>query len=89
MTLDPNVVPVTDWRTELPTLALRQVALRELGASDLRPLVDLLSTMDATRFGLEESNVEVAAQQLIERAARDRSTGRKPDGPYAGRRRAP
>lgn len=32
--------------------------------------------MDATRFGLEESNVEVAAQQLIERAARDRSTGK-------------
>ncbi len=69
-------MPVTDWRTELPTLVLRQVTLRELAPSDLGPLVDLLSTMDATRFGLEEPDSEVAAQQLIERAARDRSTGK-------------
>jgi len=75
MTPDSDVTAEPDWRTELPTLVLRQVTLRELGPSDLGPLVDLLSTMDATRFGLEEPDPEVAAQQLIERAAQVRSAG--------------
>src|SRR3972149_5824194 len=75
MTPDSDVTAEPDWRTELPTLVLRQVTLRELGPSDLGPLVDLLSTMDATRFGPEEPDPEVAAQQLIERAAQVRSAG--------------
>lgn len=68
-------MPSTNWRTELPTLASRQVMLRELTLSDLGPLVDLLSTMDATRFGVDEPDIDLAAQQMIERAARDRTTG--------------
>jgi RimJ/RimL family protein N-acetyltransferase len=54
---------------------MRQVALREPVLSDLGPLVDLLSTGDATSFGIDEPNTEVAAQQLIDRVARDRSAG--------------
>jgi RimJ/RimL family protein N-acetyltransferase len=64
-----------DWRRELPTLVARVVTLRELAASDLGPLVDLLSVADATHFGADEPNVEVAAQQLIDRAPRDRANG--------------
>ena len=75
MTLDPSVLPATDWKKDLPLLAARQVALRELTPSDLAPLIDLLVIPDATRFGIEEPHVEVAAQQLIERAARERANG--------------
>lgn len=75
MTLDPSAVALTDWRIELPTLVSRQVMLREVATSDLGPLVDLLSTVDATQFGIDEPDAEIAAQRLIERASRDRSTG--------------
>jgi RimJ/RimL family protein N-acetyltransferase len=75
MVTDPNLIAGDDWRTQLPTLVMRQVALREPVLSDLGPLVDLLSTGDATSFGIDEPNTEVAAQQLIDRVARDRSAG--------------
>ncbi|HWF84668.1 MAG TPA: GNAT family N-acetyltransferase [Vicinamibacterales bacterium] len=64
-----------DWRHELPTLSARIVTLRELAASDLGPLVDLLSVADASHFGLDDSDISVAAQRLIEGALRDRSNG--------------
>jgi RimJ/RimL family protein N-acetyltransferase len=37
--------------------------------------VDLLSAPDATRFGTDGPDPEVAVQQLIERAARERAVG--------------
>ena len=75
MATDPNLIIANDWRNELPTLVARQVTLRELVPSDLGSLIDLLSTADATCFGIDEPNTEVAAQQLIDRVARDRSAG--------------
>jgi [ribosomal protein S5]-alanine N-acetyltransferase len=75
MATDPNLIIANDWRNELPTLVARQVTLRELVPSDLGSLIDVLSTADATCFGIDEPNTEVAAQQLIDRVARDRSAG--------------
>jgi ribosomal-protein-alanine N-acetyltransferase len=63
------------WRRTLPTLVARTVTLRELAPADLGPLVALLSLPDAARFGVDQPNVDVAAQQLIERAPRDRANG--------------
>jgi RimJ/RimL family protein N-acetyltransferase len=68
----PNV---PNWQTELPTLAARQVTLREPGPQDLGHLVELLSTPDATRFGLGDSPTALLVQRLIERAAADRAAG--------------
>src|SRR4029077_13497419 len=68
-------IAATNWRTELPNLTARLVTLREPTPQDFSPLVDLLSGPDATRFGIEDSNIEVGTQLLIERAARERATG--------------
>jgi RimJ/RimL family protein N-acetyltransferase len=75
MATDPTAIGATNWHSELPTLAGRFVVLREIGPQDLGPLVDLLSLSDATRFGLDEPVSEVSAQELIERALRDRASG--------------
>ena len=72
---EPNVIGVSAWRTELPELSGRTVTLREPSASDLGPLVDLLSLCDANRFGVEEPVSEVGAQELIDRIARERANG--------------
>ena len=74
MAPDPTAI-ATNWRTDLPTLAGRVVVLREIAPQDLGPLVDLLSLSDATRFGLDEPVGEMSAQELIERAPRDRAAG--------------
>jgi [ribosomal protein S5]-alanine N-acetyltransferase len=73
---DSTSLTISNWRTELPVLMSRTVTLREPIASDLGPLVDLLSLADATRFALDEPVSDVAVQQLIERVARDRAAGR-------------
>jgi RimJ/RimL family protein N-acetyltransferase len=75
MTVDPSVLSPVEWKQDLPVLTARQVALREPTAPDLGPLIELLRVPDATRFGIEEPRVELAAQQLIERAARERAQG--------------
>jgi RimJ/RimL family protein N-acetyltransferase len=72
---EPSVTGVPAWRSELPPLTGRVVALREPTTQDLGPLVDLLSLGDATRFGLDEPVSEVAVQELIERFARERASG--------------
>jgi RimJ/RimL family protein N-acetyltransferase len=72
---EPTVIGVSNWRNELPTLTGRVVTLREPVSQDLGPLVDLLSLGDATRFGLDEPVSEVGVQELIERFARERSSG--------------
>jgi RimJ/RimL family protein N-acetyltransferase len=74
MASDPTSIDAS-WRTKLPTLSGRIVVLREVGPQDLGALVDLLSLSDATRFGLDEPVNEMSAQELIERAVRDRATG--------------
>jgi RimJ/RimL family protein N-acetyltransferase len=66
---------VPNWRTELPTLAARQVILREPVAQDLGHLAEVLSTPDATRFGLADPPTELAIRRLIERTAADRAAG--------------
>ena len=75
MCMDPSVMTPVDWKKALPTLVSRQVALRELSLSDLAPLIELLSLPDATRFGVEDADVDVAARQIIERASRERAAG--------------
>ncbi|HEY2908253.1 MAG TPA: GNAT family protein [Vicinamibacterales bacterium] len=75
MSPDPNVSRAADWRTALPTLMGRAVSLREPMAHDLGPLVDILSLADATRFGIDEAITELAVQQLVDRAIRERGAG--------------
>ncbi len=65
----------SDWKRELPVLSGPSVTLREPDRRDLAALTDLLSTADATRFALEEDDVEVAALALVERARQDREKG--------------
>jgi RimJ/RimL family protein N-acetyltransferase len=75
MSGEPSVISVPAWRSELPPLTGRVVTLREPVAQDLGPLVDLLSLVDATRFGLDEPLSEVGVQELIERFTRERESG--------------
>ena len=75
MSIDHTIIASTNWRADLPVLTGRTVLLREPTALDLGPLVDLLSLGDATRFGLDEPPSELAVQQLIDRAIRDRANG--------------
>jgi len=75
MTIDIPSFDVQNWRTGLPVLTARLVTLREPAPQDLGPLVDLLSVADATRFGSEDPDTEVAVQRLIERAVRERVLG--------------
>ena len=74
MAADPNILTST-WRTELPTLSGRSVTLREIAPHDLAALVDVLSVGDATRFGNDGPVSDVAVQELIDRAVRDRAAG--------------
>jgi RimJ/RimL family protein N-acetyltransferase len=74
MAADSNILTST-WRTELPTLTGRSVTLSEIAAHDLAALVALLSVGDATRFGNDGPVSDVAVQELIDRAVRDRAAG--------------
>ena len=75
MTIDAADTTPPNWRTQLPVLSARQVTLREATVSDLRPLIDLLSLADASRFGIDEPVSELAVQQLLDRAPRERAAG--------------
>ena len=72
---DLGTTTFKDWRIQLPVLSGRLVVLREPTGQDLEPLVDLLSTSDATRFGLDEPVDELAVGRLIEGFSRDRAHG--------------
>ena len=74
-TPEPSPLNSPNWRVELPLLTARLVTLREPVTQDLGPLVNLLSLGDATRFGTEDETTEISVQKMIERAARDRTTG--------------
>ncbi len=56
MSPDPNASHAADWRAALPTLLGRSVTLREPTAHDIGSLVDILSLVDATRFGIDEAD---------------------------------
>ena len=75
MTAEPSTLGAANWRTGLPTLTARLVTLREPVAHDLGPLVALLSVPDATRFAMDDPGSEMAVQELIARAARERAAG--------------
>ena len=75
MAADPTVLRTSNWRAELPALTGCVVTLREPVPSDVGALVDLLSLSDATRFGLDESVIDLGVQDLIERSVRDRAIG--------------
>jgi RimJ/RimL family protein N-acetyltransferase len=75
MTTDSADLTLTSWCTQLPTLTARQVTLREAAASDLRPLMDLLSLGDASRFGIDEPVTELGVQELLDRSLRGRTSG--------------
>jgi RimJ/RimL family protein N-acetyltransferase len=75
MTTDSANLTPTTWRTELPMLTARQVTLREAAVSDLRPLMDLLSLADASRFGIDEPVTELRVQELLDRSQRERAGG--------------
>ena len=74
--MDMNDQGVTsNWREQLPTLNGRLSVLREPTLADVGPLVDLLSIVDATRFGMDEPVSHLAVQQLVERLLRERAAG--------------
>jgi RimJ/RimL family protein N-acetyltransferase len=75
MTIDSANLTPTNWRIQLPTLAARQVTLREATASDVRPLMDLLSLGDSSRFGIDEPITELSVQELLDRSLRERASG--------------
>ncbi len=75
MSGEPSVINVPAWRSELPTLIGRVVTLREPVPQDLLSILDILSLVDATRFGLDEPLSEVSVQELIERFLRERESG--------------
>jgi [ribosomal protein S5]-alanine N-acetyltransferase len=75
MTPDSTGSALSNWPSELPMLTGKLVTLREPTAADLRPLIDLRSITDATSFGIDEPSPELAMQQLIDRAGRERASG--------------
>jgi len=75
MSGEPSVINVPAWRSELPTLIGRVVTLREPVPQDLLSILDILSLVDATRFGLDEPLSEVSVQELIERFVHERESG--------------
>ena len=72
---ESSALSTPEWRQQLPPLTAKLVTLREPTPSDLRPLIDLLSLADASRFGLDEPVSEVSVQHMLDRMARDRSAG--------------
>jgi len=75
MPSDPTSLGATAWRSQLPPLNGRRVALREPATPDAGAVVGLLSLGDATRFGLDEPVSEVGVHELIERFTRERASG--------------
>jgi RimJ/RimL family protein N-acetyltransferase len=72
---EPTSIGATAWRSQLPSLNGRIVALREPTAQDAGAVVGLLSLGDATRFGLDEPVSEIDVHELIERFTRERASG--------------
>lgn len=73
---DSTILTPISWKIELPVLVAGLVTLREPAANDTTALFNLLSTADATRFGLEDPITELGVRQSIDRALADRSAGK-------------
>jgi len=72
---EPTSIGAPAWRSQLPSLNGRIVALREPAAQDAGAVLGLLSLGDATRFGLDEPVSEIGVHDLIERFTRERASG--------------
>jgi len=72
---ETSALSTPEWHKQLPPLTAKLVTLREPTPSDLRPLIDLLSLADASRFGLDEPVSEVSVQHMLDRMTRERSAG--------------
>jgi RimJ/RimL family protein N-acetyltransferase len=72
---ETTALSIPEWRQQLPQLTAKFVTLREPTSADLRPLIDLLSLADASRYGMEEPVTELAVQHMLERITRERSAG--------------
>src|SRR5262245_33800016 len=66
---------VSDWRKGLPVLAGRIVELRELRDEDCGALLEVLSSADASPFGMERPLCSREVQRFIERALAERRMG--------------
>jgi RimJ/RimL family protein N-acetyltransferase len=75
MSAEPTTPPHADWRQQLPVLSGRAVTLREPTLGDADAIVDLLSTADASRFGLEEPPSELTVLAFLQRVQRERAAG--------------
>jgi len=75
MSSSQNAASLADWRQELPVLIGPGVSLREPVIEDLPALLALLSSADASRFGVEGAINESTVLALVERGIRDRTTG--------------
>jgi RimJ/RimL family protein N-acetyltransferase len=72
---DSTVIGVPTWRSALPMLSGRTVALREPVPEDVPALLELLSLGDATRFAIDEPLSELVVQEFVERVTRERANG--------------
>ena len=72
---DSTVIGVPTWRSALPMLSGRTVALREPVREDVPALLELLSLGDATRFAIDEPLSEIVVQEFVERVRRERANG--------------
>jgi RimJ/RimL family protein N-acetyltransferase len=72
---DPTAPSVPAWRAELPVLTGQLVTLREPGSDDRDGIADLLSLVDATRFGSDGPISRASVLQFIERLRQERSAG--------------
>jgi RimJ/RimL family protein N-acetyltransferase len=64
-----------NWKSQLPTLTLHQLTLREPEPGDCPALMELLSLSDASRFGVEEPITEANVRALVDRARSERAAG--------------
>jgi aminoglycoside 6'-N-acetyltransferase len=64
-----------DWRLDLPVLSSPNLVLREPRVHDVGALMDLLSTGDATSFGLTEPVSELSVSLFVERIRGERAAG--------------
>lgn len=75
MATNSAAIPSSGWRENLPPLTARNATMREPTSHDVGALVDLLSSSDASRFGLDEPITELAVMTFIDRARQDRAAG--------------
>ena len=76
MSGESSNMPATDWKRELPMLAAYGVALREPTQGDVTAVAEVLTLVDASRFGIDGPVIEETARLLIQTAVNDRAAGK-------------